>query len=844
MGRALPPSCVAFSASLLLGASGPARADDPAIVFASRVLEPAPKALERRNAIDLALSGRLLLRTSAGEVKVLVDSSLAGAPPEAPLDVTDPEVSYLGDRIVFAGFSGAEGSWRIYEVGADGLGLRQLTRSDRQVNLDRYGEAAARFRDYDDTDPCYLPDGRICFVSTRYPEVAPDGRLRSTNLYVVERDGSGLHRITSERFGADAPTVDPATGRIVYSRWWRTAQTAVDPRSVPEPIPPGSPGYGDPGQGNRTGGVSQRNISLFVLRGIQESLFPGVNNWFTASVNPDGTGLSMVSGAGLDRERTQAYRPSFAPDGSIVALFIPSTPFLGFPGENGLRRFRKGSGDPESLGGQQAFRESDPGKADKIFRYSSASAMPDGRLLVTGFFAEPLDAGGRPAARGNSAIYVQEKGQAAPALVFQETGRDELDAVLLIARPLPPVISDQAVDPLLEEAPRTVEEAFARGSFTFRSENIFFNASVDSGIPAAPPVGKRLSIEFFMAPQRTGTEAADPPIRIARQEIGPDGRIEVTLPSGVPLFELLRRPDGKIALGRDGQIFHVGGMNFNRSGQKAACVGCHAGHTMIEVPADASWTNLAPSATVTASSSRQDFGPEFLLFQPKALVDRRTTPAEAEWAAVPGAEEYRVQLRWTVTIRARQAVVHGTIPGKGILGPRDQTVKAFTLRTLLGERVQEEKVVGEAARPEGTVVPLSDGKEFDGLEVRIRAQDVTGLFEGVAAPALAEIQVLAQVAGPATPVASFIRGDADCSRATNLTDAITILATLFQGQDTLCCQSAADANSDDRLDIGDSIFLLDYLFLGANSPAEPFPQCGPGTGTGSLTCENDTCAGA
>jgi len=36
------------------------------------------------------------------------------------------------------------------------------------------------------------------------------------------------------------------------------------------------------------------------------------------------------------------------------------------------------------------------------------------------------------------------------------------------------------------------------------------------------------------------------------------------------------------------------------------CVGCHAGHTMIPVPASdeaAQWTNLAPGATVSVSST-------------------------------------------------------------------------------------------------------------------------------------------------------------------------------------------------------------------------------------------------
>jgi hypothetical protein len=136
-------------------------------------------------------------------------------------------------------------------------------------------------------------------------------------------------------------------------------------------------------------------------------------------------------------------------------------------------------------------------------------------------------------------------------------------------------------------------------SFTFKVENIFFNAPVDVPIPNAPPIGKKLAIEFYMGPQRTSTTASDPPILIRQLEIPLDGKIETVLPAGVPLFEVLRRPDGTIPLGRDGQIFHVGGFNFGRAGETNRCVGCHAGHSQLAVPEDPSWTNVAPSAIVT-----------------------------------------------------------------------------------------------------------------------------------------------------------------------------------------------------------------------------------------------------
>src|SRR5262245_42989379 len=281
------------------------------IVFVSRALSEAPDPALRRQAIESARYGRLLLRDAAGGIHALVQLDAVMSID----DVMDPDVSFDGKRIVFAGHSRVEGAWRIYEVNADGTGLKQITRSDRQIDLSRYGNAAELFKTYDDVDPCYMPDGRICFVSTRYPGVAPDSRVRTTNLYVVGAGGEGLHRITSERFGADTPAIDPLTGQIVYSRWWRTPQAVKNPGDgIPDPIPPGSPGYG------AATGVEDSEI---VLRSVSEADFPGLNSWFLSSLDPDGTNMAMYSGFRLDRRLTQAYRPSFLASGEALALFIP-----------------------------------------------------------------------------------------------------------------------------------------------------------------------------------------------------------------------------------------------------------------------------------------------------------------------------------------------------------------------------------------------------------------------------------------------------------------------------------------------------------------------------------------
>src|SRR6185369_6813053 len=157
------------------------------------------------------------------------------------------------------------------------------------------------------------------------------------------------------------------------------------------------------------------------------------------------------------------------------------------------------------------------------------------------------------------------------------------------------------------------------GSFTFVVENIHFNAPLDTPIPEAPPVGRKLFLEFYTSPQRQGNAMTDPPILLQRIPVHPSGRAEARLPAGVPLFEVLRRSDGKIAVGRDGQAFHVGGFNFGQPNTMARCVGCHSGHSMMPVPEDATWTNLGPSASVS-----------FLAGQFSASADAQA-PFPAQW---------------------------------------------------------------------------------------------------------------------------------------------------------------------------------------------------------------------
>ena len=114
--------------------------------------------------------------------------------------VADCEVSWDGRRVVFCARGEKDPWWHIWEVNADGTGLRQLTRGP-----------------YHDVQPCYLPDGRICFSSSRIGTRDEYHGYLCTALYLMNPDGSDIHPIAINVGRDNEPSVLP-DGRIVFAR--------------------------------------------------------------------------------------------------------------------------------------------------------------------------------------------------------------------------------------------------------------------------------------------------------------------------------------------------------------------------------------------------------------------------------------------------------------------------------------------------------------------------------------------------------------------------------------------------------------------------------------------------
>ena len=570
---------------------------------------------------QVASPGKLLVREANGALRTLIDGANPTAASLNLIDVNAPDVSYDGTKILFAGLPqgtysqsavNSPGAWRIYMINVDGTGLKQVTFSDRNINLTQFGSVASNFTKYDDTDPVWLPDGRIVFSSTRFPSFGQYGAALTSNLFVVNADGTNLHRITAERNGGERPVVDPLTGRIVYSRWWRNFRLGTNNMATM----PYTEGY-----------IMKDGVCALKFQGAECQEAGGLSNlernsWHLAVINPDGTGLAQFAGRSMStfigEEVNHAYGGSFAADGSFYANFFPMMNGTEASGFGGIRRYQRGANGYTPIIGITTRNEnilqfvstSPTSYGVYVGNYAAEPAvLPDGTLLISWAANTAQDYG----------LYTINADGSGRTLVYDNPGTTEVRAKPIVARTVPPIIPDKVTQvasalPPLAQGPYNVD-----GNFTFKDLNVYFNAPVDTDIISAIPVGSASTIRFYTDfqrnQQRGSFEFLDWPILIGEVPVNPDGSLSAASPANIPLFEQIRTSQQAgytIPLTGRGispdempGAAHVAGMNFGRTGDVATCVGCHAGHSMIPVPAnpaDAQWTNLAPGATVTYSS--------------------------------------------------------------------------------------------------------------------------------------------------------------------------------------------------------------------------------------------------
>ena len=123
--------------------------------------------------------------------------------------IRDPQVSYDAQRILFSYRKGGTHHYNLHEIGADGTGLRQITRGD-----------------WDDVEPAYLPDGGIAFCSSRCKRYVLCWLAPVAILFRCNADGTGLRMLSSGSVTENTPSILP-DGRILYTRWDYVNRDAV-----------------------------------------------------------------------------------------------------------------------------------------------------------------------------------------------------------------------------------------------------------------------------------------------------------------------------------------------------------------------------------------------------------------------------------------------------------------------------------------------------------------------------------------------------------------------------------------------------------------------------------------
>jgi hypothetical protein len=782
------------------------------------------------------------------------------------VDVQSPDVNFVASRIIFAGAktinpNHPDYGWRLYEVEVNdfaGTSLRQLTFSDRTFAIpraDQFGNQQT-YGHYHDLFPAYLADGRITFVSSRYPSRAHYDQRISFNLYTMGADGEAMRRVTTERGGVLHPTPLP-DGRILLTRWWNQFNQ------------PGNSGIYNRIDNSNTGAMLPDGTYILPNPDAQfnpaRATLPGgfavrdaPNTWHLMTVNPDGTDFQRLAWTPRylwhitdDSGHFDTYHavqpavvlPNGQHDDYLVAYTSQqdSTMFhttqqtgvrIAYPGLDLM--YANATDAVAGLTYDKAWGQEDTSGPYALHPWG----LPDGRILYSQSSKDnSLPTSGSYEDNGQTfdlqgsnlryRLYVMEtdgSGQTLIPLDLYSVGLDTadvMDAKPIVARTGWKALSDSftmtaADDPALWNVPYSLPQyAFSSlgpadiETSVIHNPNVYANPSLYTPFANnSPPPGSVAWAELWLdANQFTGAFCYPPAYPQPCDDFQQDtqvravlwdtvpvslaGAFTMTVPADVMGFIVLRDENGRLV--RDwkrGYASIAQGSAWSRPGEMVTCTGCHMGHvsgTLDDVMdlAQAGWQNVAPYASVSASSyyaTEQDF------FVPAQINDRRGwVPAAAngsQMAPYYSQSHYTgyqdgttgwiskrdralgewVELTWPAGQRVRQIRLVGPPPssshcetgsycGGGDWGgfgwPQqfgEYSVAAATLQLYRQGNLVETIAVGQilSLSDGGTLVELATPLEIDRL--RLTIENVNGRWHGDEVAALNEIEVIGQAA--------------------------------------------------------------------------------------------------
>jgi len=125
------------------------------------------------------------------------------SPPDGRL-ISEMDLDFDAGKLMFS-MPDASKLWQVFEIGTDGTKLRQLSPDD-QPEVHNF-------------DSCYLPDGRIVFISSAPFQGVPCNASVNVGMsYIMDADGGNIRQLCFEQDHNFCPTV-MNDGRVLYLRW-------------------------------------------------------------------------------------------------------------------------------------------------------------------------------------------------------------------------------------------------------------------------------------------------------------------------------------------------------------------------------------------------------------------------------------------------------------------------------------------------------------------------------------------------------------------------------------------------------------------------------------------------
>jgi hypothetical protein len=617
------------------------------------------------------------------------ESNVTGSYTQGQGDVSDPEVSYDGTKLLFAMRGPNDQYWGIWEFDTKKLQLTKISCDARGINNVAIPG--------DDVDPAYLPDGRIVFASNRqegswrqlqaqgitpYKYVDEYEREAVTALHVMAADGQNCKQISFNQSHDRNPTVRSG-GDIMYSRW------------------------------DHVGGRNQ--FSIF-------------------KINADGTNPFILYGA---HDLDDIYlHPREMPDGRLVSTYMPLTGTREggsieiIDATNYSANQTAGTSSPpanqlgERTGQFQASRLLFPDRSQgehtamrgrgvsPLGRYSTPYPLWDGtnRMLVVFTPSQPT-AGTNALGQATTVegppkygIYMLDlSDKTLRPVVLPQDGYFFSDPVALQARPLPKTSGNFTPDTSLGTGMGLIE---VNSVYDTDSLGRMGNAVLASGETIPLNNGSKPDIANLKLPGTTAfnnrvarffriTKAVPTPRGLSRQAIG-ETEFEMQQIVGYGVVE----PDGSIrtkvpadtafnitALDQNGRAFtpHVNWIQA-REGERRFCKGCHSSRlgtsasdgttnaqgTLLNDPAvvgahpdgNGVWTTGSSTMAVTRSTARDIISN--ILIDPEALNLKRDIAYQDFWTS-----KYNAITGATVTAQSAIAINYSglTTTAPAIKGP-------------------------------------------------------------------------------------------------------------------------------------------------------------------------------